>query len=132
MLATTINAALILLGSILGLLFKNRISSRLTSGLTFALGLCVLGIGITGLVGTQDTLCVIVCMVVGTLLGEAVDIERRMEGVGELLRRRLIRGDCPGIGSPRQADGILPRNSCKPRRRSSGWCIFSIAAPPRQ
>ena len=103
MLATIINAALILLGSILGLLFKNRISSRLTSGLTFALGLCVLGIGITGLVGTQDTLCVIVCMVVGTLLGEAVDIERRMEGVGELLRRRLIRGE----GNSRFVEGFV-------------------------
>ena len=103
MIATIINAGLILLGSILGLLFKNRISPRLVSGLTFALGLCVLGIGVTGMIGSGDTLCVIVCMVIGTLLGEAVDIEKRMEGLGELLRRRLIRGE----GNSRFVEGFV-------------------------
>ena len=73
MIATVINVVLILLGSILGLIFKNRISSRFASGLTFALGLCVLGIGITSMIATGDTLCVIVCMDIGTLLGEALD-----------------------------------------------------------
>ena len=94
--ATFINVALILLGSCLGLLFRNRIKPRFASGLTAALGLCVLGIGISSMNSTADTLCVIVCMVVGTLLGEAVDIERRMEGAGELLRRRLVRGQGGG------------------------------------
>ena len=42
MIATVINVVLILLGSFLGLLFKNRISARFASGITFALGLCVL------------------------------------------------------------------------------------------
>lgn len=93
MLATIINVALVLLGSALGLLFKNKISDRFASILTCALGLCVLGIGISGMIGTADTLCVIVCMVVGTLLGEALNIEKRMDGLGDLLRRRLIRGE---------------------------------------
>ena len=93
MLATIINVALVLLGSALGLLFKNKISDRFASILTCALGLCVLDIGISGMIGTADTLCVIVCMVVGTLLGEALNIEKRMDGLGGLLRRRLIRGE---------------------------------------
>ena len=93
MLATIINVALVLLGCALGLVFKNKISSRFASILTCALGLCVLGIGISGMVGTADTLCVIVCMVAGTLLGEALNIEKRMDGLGDLLRRKLIRGE---------------------------------------
>ena len=93
MLATIINVALVLLGSALGLVFKNKISSRFAALLTCALGLCVLGIGISGMVGTADTLCVIVCMVAGTLLGEALNIEKRMDGLGDLLRRKLIRGE---------------------------------------
>ena len=92
MIATIINAVLVLLGSCLGLLFKNRISARFSSGLTAALGLCVLGIGITNMTSTNDTLCVILCMVVGTLLGEAINIEGRMDSIGELLRRRLAGG----------------------------------------
>lgn len=91
MIATVINAALILLGSALGLIFKNRISQRFSVIVTHALGLCVLGIGISSMVGTQNTLCVIVCMVLGTLLGEGIDIEKRMDSAGEALRRRLIK-----------------------------------------
>ena len=65
---------------------------------THALGLCVMGIGITSLVGSENTLCVIVCMVAGTLLGEALRIEERLDGAGELLRSRLSRGS-GGAGS---------------------------------
>ena len=93
MTATVINVILILVGCFLGLLFKNRISARFASAITFALGLCVLGIGISSMISTADTLCVIVCMVVGTLLGELIDIEKRMDSVGALLRRKLIRGE---------------------------------------
>lgn len=91
MLATFINMALVLLGGGLGLLFQNAISERLTAILTQALGLCVLGIGISSALGTENMLCVIVCMVVGTVLGDLLDIERRLEGAGELLRARLIK-----------------------------------------
>ena len=90
--ATWINVLLILLGGGLGLAFKNLISDRLMSILTHALGLCVLCIGIGSATGTQDMLCVIVCMVAGTVLGHAIDIERRLEGAGDFLRARLIRG----------------------------------------
>ncbi len=93
MLATIINVALVLIGSAIGLIFKNLISERLMSILTHALALCVLGIGISSMIGTQDMLCVIVCMVVGTVLGDLIDIERRLEGAGDLLRRKLIKGD---------------------------------------
>lgn len=92
MIATIINVALVLLGSILGLLFKNVISGRFISIITSALGLCVLGIGVSAMISTQNTLCVIVCMVAGTLVGEALNIERRLEGAGDLIRGRLLRG----------------------------------------
>ena len=51
--ATFINAALVLLGSLLGMLFKDHIGARFHSILTHALGLCVLGIGISSAVGTE-------------------------------------------------------------------------------
>ena len=96
MLATVINVILVLLGSAAGLLFKNLISSRLMAVLTQALGLCVLGVGISSAIGTQNMLCVIVCMVLGTVLGNAVDIERRLEGAGDLLRARIPKGEGTG------------------------------------
>jgi uncharacterized membrane protein YqgA involved in biofilm formation len=96
MIATIINCALVLLGSIIGILCKNRISASFAAILTHALGLCVLGIGISSMLETQDTLCVIICMVLGTLLGEGLHIEERLDGVGELLRRKLIRDEGGG------------------------------------
>lgn len=103
MLATIINVFLVLAGSAAGLLFKNLISEKLMAILTQALGLCVLGIGISNVLGTQDMLCVIVCMVLGTVLGNAVDIERRLEGAGDLLRARFAKGE----GGGRFAEGFV-------------------------
>lgn len=101
--ATFINMLLILLGGGLGLLFKNLISDKLMSILTHALGLCVLCIGISSAIGTQNMLCVIVCMVIGTVIGHAIDIERRLEGAGDFLRARLIKGD----GNSRFTEGFV-------------------------
>ena len=103
MLATVINAVLVLIGSILGVLFKNRIGARFNTILTHALGLCVLGIGVTSAIATENTLCVIVCMVLGTILGEAIRIEDRLDGAGELLRKRLAGGD----GGSRLTEGFV-------------------------
>lgn len=91
MLATVINAALVLLGSFLGLTFQNFISERFTAIVTSALALCVLGIGVSNMIGSQDILCVIVCMVLGSMLGEALDIERLLERAGDLLKAKLTK-----------------------------------------
>ncbi len=96
MLGTMINAGLLLSGSVVGLLFKNLINERLMAMLNSVLGLCVLGIGIKGMVGTENMLCVIVCMVVGAVLGHALRLEERLERSGERLHRRLEAGGKEG------------------------------------
>ncbi len=102
--ATFINAALVLLGSVIGLTFRGKIPQRFTQLITAALGLCVLVIGIDAALDTRDTLCVIVCMVVGTILGELIDIERHMDGVGEFLKRKLA---AKGEGNARFSEGFV-------------------------
>ena len=54
MLATIINVVLVLVGSAVGLLFRGLISQRLMSILTHALGLRVLGIGISNMLSTPE------------------------------------------------------------------------------
>ena len=93
MIATVINAALILLGSIIGLVFKNKISDRFSQVIMQALALCVAGIGISNILKTNDTLCVIICMALGTLIGEALKIEEHLDRAGEFLRRKLIKNE---------------------------------------
>ena len=91
MLATYINCVLVLLGSIIGLLFKNKISPRFMDAMTKALALCVMGIGITSAIQTEDTLCVIVCMVAGTLIGVALRIEQRLDRMGEWIKGKVMK-----------------------------------------
>lgn len=112
--ATLINAALILVGGILGLVFRDHISPRFSQLVTQALGLCVLVIGILSATGTQDILCVIVCMVAGSLLGEALRIEDRLDRAGELLHRTLARG-----GGGRFTEGFVTASLL--------FCIGSMA-----
>ena len=76
----------------MGVLFQNRIGGRFHTILSHAMGLCVLAIGFPSAIATEDTICVIVCMTAGTVLGELLGIEARLDAAGELLRQRLVRG----------------------------------------
>ena len=96
MLGVLINCVLILVGSFLGLRLQGKLPPRFLTVLTQALSLCVLSIGIAGAIKTENTLCVVVCLVLGTLLGEAVNIEKRLDLLGESLRKRLLRQTGPG------------------------------------
>jgi uncharacterized membrane protein YqgA involved in biofilm formation len=92
MIACVINAVLVLLGSAVGLLFKRNIKESWSKAIMTALGLCVLLIGVSGAVKTQNVLCVILSMVFGTILGELLRIEDRLDALGDLLKRRLMKG----------------------------------------
>ncbi len=89
MLATVINCLLILIGSALGLLLKGKLPQRFLDVLVQALGLCVLSIGISSAISTKNTLCVVVCLALGTILGEAVNIEKHLDNLGNKLRKRV-------------------------------------------
>ena len=104
MIATFINCARIILGSLLGILLRNKISSRFIAIVTQGLSLCVLTIGISAAIGTENTLCVIVCMVLGTLIGEALRIEDRLDSAGDFLKAKLIK---EGSGNNQFTEGFV-------------------------
>ena len=91
MAGTIINVVLVLLGSVAGLLLKGLLSSRLSTVITQGLGLCVALIGLQSAIGYGDLLCVIICLVLGVLIGEGLKIERRLDGLGEALRKRFVK-----------------------------------------
>lgn len=92
MLGTLINVGTILVGSALGLLLRKGLPQRLRDTVMQGLGLCVILIGLSGAIGSADTMCVILSVVLGGLLGAAVNIERRLEDLGKLAQRKLARG----------------------------------------
>lgn len=92
MLGTVVNVCAILLGSALGLLLRKGLPQRLRDTVMQGLGLCVILIGLSSAIGTADTMCVIISIVVGGLVGAAVNIEKRLEILGNLAQRKLARG----------------------------------------
>ena len=103
MFAVFVNMALVLVGSAVGLLLKNRFSERMGQAVMMGLGLCTMGIGMSSLLGGKDTLCTIICVALGTILGEWLNIEKGMDDLGELLRRKLIKGG----GNSRFVEGFV-------------------------
>lgn len=99
MIGTLINVVLILLGCGLGLVLRKGIPQRLQSTVMQALGLSVLLIGISGAIKTADTMCVIISMAVGGFIGSAVNIEKRLEQLGDFAERKLGNSGSSAKGS---------------------------------
>ncbi len=89
MIGTIINALAILAGTALGLLLRKGIPDRLRDTVMQGQGLCVILIGLMSAIETQDMTCCIICMVLGSLLGAWIDIERRLDGLGQAIEHRV-------------------------------------------
>ena len=89
MVGVIINVAAVLAGGTLGLLLGGRVPQRLRETIMQGLALCILLIGAQGALEAANVLAVIVCMVAGGLLGEALDIEKRLESLGALAEALL-------------------------------------------
>ena len=96
MIGPLINFAAILVGSGLGLSLRGGISQRFRDTLTQGLALCVILIGALGAIRTQDVMVPILCMVVGGLAGEAINIEKRLQSLGDRAQRLAARASQSG------------------------------------
>jgi uncharacterized membrane protein YqgA involved in biofilm formation len=100
LLGTLVNTLTIILGSLLGMGIKHFLAKGTDekSGLRYqdiimqGIGLAVIVIGLTGALevfqsdSTEDILCVIISLAVGGVLGELIDIEKRLNKLGEILQ----------------------------------------------
>ena len=104
MIAVLVNTATVLLGSSVGLLFRNKINEKLTKAVISALALVTVLIGLDSALGTADILCVIISMALGTLIGELLRIDDGIEGAGGFIKGRLLRGK---VGESRFTEGFV-------------------------
>ncbi|MBR2409207.1 MAG: DUF554 domain-containing protein [Lachnospiraceae bacterium] len=91
MLGTLVNAGAIVLGGAVGLLLKKGLPKKMADTLMIGLGLCTLYIGISGCLAGENTLVLIVSMVIGTIIGEAVDLDDKINRLGQFLERKFSR-----------------------------------------
>lgn len=102
-LGTIINVAAVIFGSLLGVIIRGGLKEKTQKILMQACGLATLFIGISGTleqmlvvdgksVRVTGTLLLICALVIGGFIGESIDIEMRLDRLGERLREIVKSG----------------------------------------
>lgn len=96
---TIVNVILIIAGGLLGLLFGKIIKKDMQQSIISANGVVVLFLGISGTMekmleitseglAASGSLMLIICVVIGTFIGELINIEGGFERLGEWLKKK--------------------------------------------
>ena len=75
MLAVLVNTLAVLLGSTVGLLARKGIPEKVSGAIMTAISLCTLYAGVSGMLKGENTLVLIVSMVLGTAAGTLLDLD---------------------------------------------------------
>lgn len=89
MLGVIVNTIAVIVGGLVGLLFKAGIPKKITDAVMVGIGLCTLYIGIVGALKGENPLILIGSMVIGTIIGTVIDIDKRLNSLGEYVGRRF-------------------------------------------
>jgi len=86
MIGTLVNSVAIVVGSLLGMKLEVGLSEHQLESVRFIVGLISILIGVSMFLGNVSILTVLVSLVVGTLVGEAVNIDGRLDALGSRLK----------------------------------------------
>ncbi len=93
MLGTVVNSITIILGSIFGIIIKRGIKDEYKKTIMDGVGLAVIVIGLMGAIKTENTILAIISIVLGSLFGEILGIERKLNSLGDTMEERFGKGD---------------------------------------
>jgi uncharacterized membrane protein YqgA involved in biofilm formation len=89
MLGTYVNVIAVIIGSTIGVLLHQRVPEKIKKIFFQAIGLVVLFIGISMALKTDNFVILIFSMVIGALIGEGVNLDSRVDRLGDFLKARL-------------------------------------------
>lgn len=116
---TIINTLTILAGSLVGLAIRavtrcssadisaDGIGGRLQELIMQGMALCVTFIGISGSLKGENTLITIISIALGAVIGELLDLDRRMRSLGDWVQAKTARLVHTEEGAPSVADGFV-------------------------
>ena len=104
-LGTIVNFLTVLICGLLGMLVKRGVPKRISDALSCAMAICVIYIGIDGMLqtapalpegaflsaGLTKVLVMLLSLGIGTLIGEIIDIDKQVNRLGEWLESKLVR-----------------------------------------
>lgn len=78
-----VNFFLVVLGTVLGLLFKKGLPVKIQNVLMTGMAFCVFYIGVTGIFKENANILVIIaCMAIGSVIGELIDLDKLVNKIG--------------------------------------------------
>jgi uncharacterized membrane protein YqgA involved in biofilm formation len=86
-----LNTSAVVVGSCRGLLLGGRLPDGAKTIVVSSIGLFVIAIGAAAAIKTENALIPLVALVVGALVGETIDLDRRINQLGDWLKRRFDR-----------------------------------------
>lgn len=89
MLGTIVNSIAILLGSSIGLIFKKGIPSKYKDIIMHSVGLGIILIGLMNAIKTEQMLLLIISLVTGSCIGQFIDIESKLDDLGNWVEKKL-------------------------------------------
>ena len=89
LLGSLVNGGAIVVGGLVGMFAGKLLPERLRTSLMAALSLMTIGIAAPGLLKSGNALIPIISMVVGTLIGELLNIDAAVNKLGEALQKRF-------------------------------------------
>lgn len=98
---TLINIAAIIIGSLIGLLIKRKLPTKIIIIIFQVMGLFTLVLGISLSLKTEHYILVIGSLVAGAVIGEWIDLDKYMNRWSEKLKKRLR------MGNDKFSDGMI-------------------------
>ncbi|MBE0662511.1 MAG: DUF554 domain-containing protein [Bacteroidales bacterium] len=89
MLGTFVNVAAVIAGSLLGLLLKTRLPEKITSIVFQGIGLVTIFFGVAMAFRSQNWVILILSVVSGAIIGQLLNLDERLNKVGEWLKNKL-------------------------------------------
>ena len=103
MLGVIVNVITVILGSLIGLLFKKGIPEKVSAAAMTGLGVCTLYIGISGSLCGENVLIIIASVVLGVITGTLLDIDGAINKLAKKVETKFKKQD----GTSSVAEGIV-------------------------
>jgi len=96
MIGVLVNTGAILLGGVIGLIVNKGLPKRLTSAIMIGVGLSTIYIGLDGALAGENTLVLVLAMILGGAAGTALRIDDRLNSLGRKLDEKFSRTPTEG------------------------------------
>lgn len=103
MLGVIINVITVIIGSLVGLLFKKAIPKKVSSAVMIGLGACTVYIGISGSLCGKNVLILIVSTILGVLIGTLLNIDGAINKLANEVENKFKKKD----GTTSIAEGLV-------------------------